>query len=103
MDADDVLLRDGRDVSELLLHVTKCRVGDVAVPVGDRDEERRHREHDERELPLEEEEDDGHRDDGEGVLEEEDQSVPEEEPDALQVDRRARHQLAGLVPVVEAE
>ena len=103
MDADDVLLRDRCDVGELLLHVAKRRVRDVAVAVRDRDEERRHREHDERELPVEEEEHDGHRDDGEGVLEEEDQPVAEEEPDALQVDRRAGHQLAGLVAVVEAE
>ena len=94
---------DRRDVGELLLDVAERRMRDVAVAVGDRDEERHHREHDERELPLEEEEDDGHRDDGEGVLEEEDQAVAEEEADALQVDRRARHQLAGLVAVVEAE
>ena len=45
----------------------------------------------------------GHRDDGEHVLEEEDQAVAEEEAHALQVDGRARHQLAGLVAVVEAE
>ena len=37
------------------------------------------------------------------VLEEEDQAVAEEEADGLEVDRRPRHQLAGLVPVVEAE
>ena len=43
------------------------------------------------------------RDDREHVLEEEDQAVAEEEADALQVDRRARHQLPGLVAVVEAE
>ncbi len=103
VDADDVLLRDRRDVGELLLDVAQRRVRDVAVAVRDHDEERRHREHDERELPLEEEEDDGHRDDGEDVLEEEDQAVAEEEAHALQVDRRARHQLAGLVAVVEAE
>ena len=41
--------------------------------------------------------------DGEDVLEEEDQAVAEEEADALEVDGRARHQLAGLVAVVEAE
>ena len=35
--------------------------------------------------------------DDEDVLEEEDQAVAEEEADALEVDRRARHQLAGLV------
>ena len=37
------------------------------------------------------------------MLEEEDQPVAEEEADALQVDRRARHQLPGLVPVEVAE
>ena len=45
----------------------------------------------------------GHRDHGDRVLEEEDQAVAEEEAHALQVDGRARHQLAGLVAVVEAE
>ena len=49
------------------------------------------------------EHDHGHADDREHVLEEEDQAVAEEEADGLEVDRRARHQLAGLVPVVEAE
>ena len=58
---------------------------------------------DQRELPVEDEQHDGHRDDREHVLEEEDQAVAEEEAHALQVDRRARHQLAGLVAVVEAE
>ena len=56
-----------------------------------------------RQLPLDEEEDDRDRDDDQDVLEEEDQAVAEEEADALEVDRRARHQLAGLVAVVEAE
>ncbi len=37
VDADDVLLGDGRDVRELLLHVAQRRVGDVAVAVGERD------------------------------------------------------------------
>ena len=103
VDADDVLLGDRRHVGEPLLHVAERRMRDVAVAVRERDEQRRHREHDERELPLEEEEDDGHRDDGEHVLEEEDQAVAEEEAHALEVDGRARHQLAGLVAVVEAE
>ena len=44
-----------------------------------------------------------HADDGEDVLEEEDQPVAEEEADALQVDGRARHQLPGLVAVEVAE
>ena len=103
VDADDVLLGDRRDVGELLLHVAQRRVRDVAVAVREDDENRRHREHDQREPPLEEEEDDRHRHDGEHVLEEEDEAVAEEEADALQVDGGARHQLARLVAVVEAE
>ena len=103
MDADDVLLGDGRDVRELLLHVAERGVGDVAVPVGEHDEERRDGEDDQREPPFDEEEDGGHRHHREDVLEEEDQAVAEEEADALQVDRRARHQLSRLVAVVEAE
>jgi len=103
VDTDDVLLGHGRDVGELLLDVAQGRVRHVAIAVGDRDEERHHGEHDEREPPLEKEQHDGHRCNGEEVLEEEDQAVAEEEADALQVDRCTRHQLAGLVAVVEAE
>ena len=103
VDADDVLLDDRRHVGELLLDVAKRRVRDPAVAIGDRDEQRHHREHDEGEPPLDEEEDDAHGHDGERVLEEEDQAVAEEEADALEVDRRTRHQLPGLVAVVEAE
>ena len=44
-----------------------------------------------------------HQQDGEHVLEEEDQPVAEEEPDSLEVDGGAGHELAGLVAVVEAE
>ena len=35
VDADDVLLGDGRDVGELLLDVAQRRVRDVAVAVGE--------------------------------------------------------------------
>jgi len=35
-------------------------------------------------------------------LAEEDEAVPEEEPDLLEVDRRPRHELSSLVAVVEA-
>ena len=41
--------------------------------------------------------------DRERVLGDEDQPVAEEEADRLQVDRRPRHQLAGLLGVEEAE
>ena len=37
VDADDVLLGDGRDVGELLLHVAQRRMRDVAVAVRERD------------------------------------------------------------------
>ena len=103
VDADDVLLRHRRDVGEALLHVAQRRMCDVAVAVGERDEQRSGRERDERELPLDEEEDDRHRQHGEHVLEEEDQPVAEEEADALEVDGGPAHELPGLVPVVEAE
>ena len=103
MDADDVLLGDGRDVGHLLLHVAEQRMRDVAVPVGDRDQHRRDRQRDQRELPRDDEDDDPDAEDREDVLEEEDQAVAEEEAHALQVDGRAAHQLAGLVAVVEAE
>ena len=103
VDADDRLLRHRRDVAELLLHLAQNRVRDVAVAVGDGDDQRRDRERDQRQLPLDDEEHDHHRDDRERVLEEEDQAEAEEEAHRLQVDGRARHQLARLVAVVEAE
>ena len=52
---------------------------------------------------VDREHDRGRADDHQDVLEEEDQAVAEEEPDRLQVDRGAREELPGLVPVVEAE
>src|SRR4029079_19633948 len=88
MDADDRLLRDRRDVRELLLHVAENRVRDVAVTVGDADEERRDRERDQRQLPVVEEENGGDAEDRDHVLREEDEAVAEEEADRLQVDRR---------------
>jgi hypothetical protein len=83
VDADDVLLGDRGDVRELLLNLTERRMRDVAVPVGERDEDRCDRQRDPCELPLEDEQDDGDEDDRQCVLEEEDQSVAEEEAHAL--------------------
>ena len=103
VDADDRLLAHRRHVGELLLHVAQDGVRDVAVAVGDGDDQRCDRERNERELPLDHEKHDHHRRDREDVLEEEDQAEPEEEADRLQVDGRARHQLASLVAIVEAE
>jgi len=45
-------LRDRRHVCELLLDVTEHRMRDLAVAVGDRDEHRRNRQRDQRELPT---------------------------------------------------
>jgi hypothetical protein len=103
MDADDVLLRDGRNVGHLLLDLAQHRMGYVAVAVREADQDRRDREPDQREPPVEHEHHHGHAQEGDHVLEEEDEPVPEEEADCLQVDGGPRHQLPGLVPVVEAE
>ena len=55
VDADDRLLRDRRDVAELLLDVAQHGVRDVAVAVGDGDDHRRDRERDQRQPPLDDE------------------------------------------------
>ena len=103
VDADDVLLGDRGDVGHLLLHVAQHRVRDVAVAVGEATRTgvtasaiSASRQSKKKSTTVTD-------DDGEHVLEEEDQPVAEEEADALEVDGRARHQLAGLVAVVEAE
>ena len=103
VDADDVLLGDGGDVRHLLLHVSQDRMGDARVAVRDDHDQRRDRGRDEREAPVDDEHDRGGRDDREDVLEEEDEPVAQEEAHRLEVDRRAREELAGLVSVVEAE
>ena len=103
VDADDVLLGDRRDVGHLLLDVAEHGVGDTRVAVREDDDQRCHGSRDERELPVDEEHDHGRADDRQHVLEEEDEPVAEEEADGLEVDRRAREQLARLMPVVEAE
>jgi hypothetical protein len=103
VDADDALLGDGRHVGHPLLDVAQERVRDVAVPVCEGDEQRRDRERDEREPPVDDEHDAGDADDRKDVLEEEDQAVAEEEAHRLQVDRRAGHQLPRLVAIVKAE
>ena len=103
MDADDVLLGDCGDVGHLLLHVAQDRVRDARVPVGDDDDEGGNCGRGEGELPVDDEHDRGDADDRHHVLEEKDEAVAEEEADRLQVDRRAGHELTGLVPVVETE
>ena len=103
VDADDALLRHRRDVGHLLLDVAQDRVRDGRVPVGHDHDQRRDRGCRERQAPVRHVHHRGDADDGRDVLEEEDQPVAEEEADSLQVDRRARHQLPRLMPVVEPE
>jgi hypothetical protein len=103
VDADDVLLRDGRDVGHLLLDVAQHRMGDPRVAVREDDDQGRHRGRDERELPVDEEHDHGRAEDRQYVLEEENEPVAEEEADGLQVDRRTGEQLTRLVLIVEPE
>ena len=67
------------------------------------DDQRRDRGRDECEAPVDDEHDRRRRDDRQDVLEEEDEAVAEEEAHRLEVDRRAREELARLVAVVEAE
>src|SRR3954465_7814319 len=54
-------------------------------------------------MPLDEEEDDRHRRDRQHILEEEDEAIAEEKADSLEIDGCPRHQLSGLMTVVEAE
>ena len=99
---DDRLLGDRGHVADALLDLAEHRMRDVAVAPGDGDQKRRDRQRDQGEAPVDHEQEHGHADDGEHVLDEEDQPVAEEEAHVLEVDRCARHQLAGLVAVEEA-
>ena len=104
VDADDVLLGDRRDVGHLLLDVAQHRMRDVAVAVGDaRPATGENASATSASFHEIDEEQHPDADDGEDVLEEEDQPVAEEEAHALEVDGRARHQLPGLVAVEVAE
>ena len=85
VDADDVLLGDRGDVRQLLLNVAQCRVRDVAVPISEHDDHGSDRERDQGQLPFEEEEDRRDRQHRQGVLEEEDEPVAEEEANALEI------------------
>ena len=74
----------------------------LRVDVRDHDQSGCDGERNQRDLPVEHEEDRRRRDDGEDVLPEEDEAVPEEEPDLLEVHCCPRHELSRLVAVVEA-
>ena len=92
-------------VSSAIRCWTSCSAGreTPVVARGGEDDERRRRQRDQRQQRV----DRDHHRAGEGdrqqVLGDEDQPVAEEEADRLQVDRRPRHQLPGLLGVEEAE
>ena len=75
----------------------------MPVPVGDEDHERHRGQRDRGQAGLEQEH--GHRSqqDGDQRLSDEDQSVPEEEADGLQVHRGSGHQLPGLLAIEEGQ
>jgi hypothetical protein len=100
--AHDVLLGPGGDVGDPLLDLLQDGVANPRIPVGHVCQHRRDRERDQGQLHADQRHHDQHADHGEYVLGEEDQAVAEEHPHCLHVDRSARHQLPGLVPVEEA-
>ena len=101
--ARDVLLRVGGQLGDPLLGLSERRLGMLAVPVRDQHDERHGRQGERGQLGLEHEHGDPGQRDGQHRLCDEDEAVAEEEPHRLQVDRRARHELPGLLAVEEAE
>ena len=92
-------------VSSAIRCWTSCTAGPrEPVEAGGGEDDERDRDQRQRRQPrLEREHDHAGEHDRERVLGQEDQPVAEEEADRLQVDRRPRHQLAGLLAVEEAE
>ena len=101
--AGDVLLGVGGELGDPLLGLLHRRARPVAVAVGDEDHERHRRQRDRGQVGLEDEH--GHRgeQDRDHRLRDEHQPVAQEEADRLQVDRRARHELARLLAVEEPQ
>ncbi len=101
--AADVLLDVGRQLGDPLLDLLQRGPRAAPVAVRDPDDERDGAQRDERERRV----DDDHRDRGEDDrqrgLGDDHEAVAEEEAHGLQVDGRARHELAGLLAVEEAE
>ncbi len=100
-DARDVLLDVGRQLGDPLLDLLQRGARAAPVAGGDQHHER-HREQRQRGQPrLQHEHRDRREQDRQRALGDEDQAVAEEEAHRLQVDGRARHQLAGLLAVEE--
>ena len=102
-DAGDVLLRLGGQLSDPLLDLLDGRPRAPPVAERDDDHERHRRERQRRERRVLGEHRDRREQDRQRALGDPDEAVAEEEADRLQVDRRARHELAGLLAVEEAE
>ena len=102
-DAADVLLGLGGELGDPLLDLLRRRPVALAVAVRDPDHERGGGERDQREARIEGEHHDRRDHDRDRRLDQEDQPVAQEEADRLEVDGRARHQLAGLLLVEEGE
>ena len=102
-DTGDVLLRLGRELGDPLLDLLARRPVQPAVASGDDHHERDRRQRDDGEAGVHREHDAGGDQDRQRRLQDEHEAVAEEEADRLQVDRRARHELAGLLRVEETE
>ena len=102
-DPGDVLLGFRGQLGDPLLDLLQGGAGDAVVARGGVDDQRRRDQGDQRQQRVDRDHDDRDQGDRQQVLGDEDQPVAEEEADRLQVDRRPRHQLAGLLAVEEAE
>ena len=102
-DARDVLLDVGGQLGDPLLGLLHRRPGPVSVPVGDQHYERDRGERDRRQSRIEHEHRHRREQDRDDRLGDEDQAVAEKEPHRLQIDRRPRHQLPGLLAIEERE
>ena len=102
-DPGDVLLGLRGQLGEPLLDLLLGGPGDAVVARGGVDDERGGGEGDQRQPGVDREHHGAGEDDRQQVLGDEDQSVAEEEADRAEVDRRPRHQLAGLLAVEEAQ
>ncbi len=102
-DPGDVLLGLGGQFGDPLLDLLHRRARDPVVAGGGVDDQRGRGQRDQRQPGVDVEHHRAGEDDREDVLGDEDQPVAEEEADRLEVDRRPRHQLPGLLGVEEAE
>ena len=103
VDADDRLLGARCDRAEALLNLAQDGVRRPAEQESDGQHGRSNCECDQRQLPVENEQNDRYTDDREDVLRQKNQAVAEEEANVLQVGGGSRHELAGLEAVEEAE